>query len=189
MKSLSRVQLLATPWTAAYQAALSVGFSRQKYWSQVPLPWPSTSLSSLGKLPLPQCTSLFLALHLSLFIDSTFPWIWVKYPVGFASPNSSKTVQSGLGSPLGISPPVKVSDISFILPNIQQELLCLSSLSSQIFPSVLKEIFFLTRLSICKLPFCYNQFLFFFLTLPNSSSLSWAQNKQTNKNLKTLNTS
>ena len=29
---------LATPWTAAYQAPLSMGFSRQKYWSGVPLP-------------------------------------------------------------------------------------------------------------------------------------------------------
>ena len=31
---------LATPWTAAYQAPLSMGFSRQKYWSWVPLPFP-----------------------------------------------------------------------------------------------------------------------------------------------------
>ena len=31
---------LATPWTATYQAASSVGFSRQKYWSGVPLPSP-----------------------------------------------------------------------------------------------------------------------------------------------------
>ena len=37
-KSLSRVQLLATPWTAAYQAPLPMGFSRQEYWSGVPLP-------------------------------------------------------------------------------------------------------------------------------------------------------
>ena len=38
VKSLSRVQLLAIPWTAAYQAPLSMGFSRQEYWSGVPLP-------------------------------------------------------------------------------------------------------------------------------------------------------
>ena len=38
MKSPSRVQLLATPWTAAYQAPPSMGFSRQEYWSGVPLP-------------------------------------------------------------------------------------------------------------------------------------------------------
>ena len=40
VKSLSRVRLLATPWTAAYQAPPSMGFSRQEYWSGVPLPSP-----------------------------------------------------------------------------------------------------------------------------------------------------
>ena len=40
VKSLSRVRLLATPWTAAYQAPPSVGFSRQEYWSGMPLPSP-----------------------------------------------------------------------------------------------------------------------------------------------------
>ena len=40
VKSLSRVQLFATPWTAAYQAPLSMGFSRQEYWSGVPSPSP-----------------------------------------------------------------------------------------------------------------------------------------------------
>jgi len=40
VKLLSRVRLLATPWTAAYQAPLSMGFSRQEYWSGVPLPSP-----------------------------------------------------------------------------------------------------------------------------------------------------
>ena len=39
-KSFSRVWLLATPWTAAYQALLSMGFARQEYWSGVPLPSP-----------------------------------------------------------------------------------------------------------------------------------------------------
>ena len=38
VKSLSSVQLFATPWTAAYQAPPSMGFSRQEYWSGVPLP-------------------------------------------------------------------------------------------------------------------------------------------------------
>ena len=40
VKSLSHVWLLATPWTAAYQAPLSMGFARQEYWSGVPLPSP-----------------------------------------------------------------------------------------------------------------------------------------------------
>ena len=38
VKSLSRVRLLETPWTAAHQAPPSMGFSRQEYWSGVPLP-------------------------------------------------------------------------------------------------------------------------------------------------------
>ena len=38
--SLSRVRLLVTPWTAAYQAPPSMGFSRQEYWSGLPLPSP-----------------------------------------------------------------------------------------------------------------------------------------------------
>ena len=38
VKSLSRVWLLATPWTAVYQAPPCMGFSRQEYWSGVPLP-------------------------------------------------------------------------------------------------------------------------------------------------------
>ena len=38
VKSLSRARPLATPWTTAYQAPPSMGFSRQEYWSGVPLP-------------------------------------------------------------------------------------------------------------------------------------------------------
>ena len=51
LKSLSRVQLLATPWTAAYQAPPSMGFSRQKYWSGVPLPslWITTNCGKFWK--------------------------------------------------------------------------------------------------------------------------------------------
>ena len=41
VKSLSRVCLLETPWTAAYQAPPSMGFSRQEYWSELPLPPPT----------------------------------------------------------------------------------------------------------------------------------------------------
>ena len=40
VKSLSCVRLLATPWAAAFQAPLSMGFSRQEYWSGVPSPSP-----------------------------------------------------------------------------------------------------------------------------------------------------
>ena len=40
MKSLGRVRLVATPWTAAHQAPLSMGFSRRECWSGMPLPSP-----------------------------------------------------------------------------------------------------------------------------------------------------
>ena len=40
VESLSRARLLVTPWTAAYQAPPSVGFSRQEFWSGLPLPSP-----------------------------------------------------------------------------------------------------------------------------------------------------
>ena len=45
VKSLSCVQLLATPWTTAHQALLSMGFSRQEYWSEVPVPSPFSMAS------------------------------------------------------------------------------------------------------------------------------------------------
>ena len=40
VKSLSRVQLFTTPWTVVYQASQFMGFSRQEYWSGLPLPSP-----------------------------------------------------------------------------------------------------------------------------------------------------
>ena len=46
MKSLSLVRLFVTPWTVAYQAPTSMGFSRQEYWSGLPFPFP-------GDLPNP----------------------------------------------------------------------------------------------------------------------------------------
>ena len=46
VKSLSHIQLFATPWTVAYQASPSMGFSRQEYWSGLPF-------SSPGYLPNP----------------------------------------------------------------------------------------------------------------------------------------
>ena len=50
VKSLSYVRLLATPWTAAYQAPPSMGFSRQEYWSGVPLPSLEKAWRFLKKL-------------------------------------------------------------------------------------------------------------------------------------------
>ena len=50
VKSLSGVRLLATPWTAAYQAPLSMRFFRQEYWSGVPLPSPQRAYLYLNAL-------------------------------------------------------------------------------------------------------------------------------------------
>ena len=58
VKLLSRVRLLVTPWTAAYQAPVSMGFSRQEYWSRV----PSASLWILTNPPL-------IALSLNEFLQ------------------------------------------------------------------------------------------------------------------------
>ena len=62
VKSLSRVRVFVTTWTAAHQAPLSMGFSRQEYWSGAPLPSPvqlkSTARSRQGRLPL--CLGKFM---------------------------------------------------------------------------------------------------------------------------------
>ena len=50
VRSLSRVRLFETPWTAAYQAPPSMGFSRQEYWSGLPLPSPNKA-EELGSNP------------------------------------------------------------------------------------------------------------------------------------------
>ena len=49
MKSLSHVRLFATPWTVAYQAPPSMGFSRQEYWSVLPFPSPGDLQAGFSK--------------------------------------------------------------------------------------------------------------------------------------------
>ena len=49
-KSLSRIQLFVTPWTVAYHAPPSMGFSRQEYWGGLPFPSPE-DLPDLGIEP------------------------------------------------------------------------------------------------------------------------------------------
>ena len=57
-KSLSRVWLLATLWTAAYQAPPSMGFSRQEYWSGMPSPSPVTPSAAAAAKSLQSCPTL-----------------------------------------------------------------------------------------------------------------------------------
>jgi len=73
-ESLSRVRLLATPWTAAYQAPQSMGFSRQEYWRGVPSPSPNgnvlqnhSTISQLG----------FIGIGIILWSYLDFPVLWV----------------------------------------------------------------------------------------------------------------
>ena len=66
VKLLSCVWLLATPWTAAYQAPPSIGFSRQEYWSGLPLPSPTFQPAAAAK-------SLQLCLTLCDPIDGSPP--------------------------------------------------------------------------------------------------------------------
>ena len=58
VKSLRRVWLFATPWTAAHQAPPPMGFSRQEYWSGVPSPFSSVQFTSVQSL---SCVRLFAA--------------------------------------------------------------------------------------------------------------------------------
>ena len=82
VKSLSRIRLCVTPWTAAYLAPPSMGFSRQEYWSGVPLPYPKTSLvfpillfSSISLHCFLKKTFLFLA----ILWNSAFRWVYLSF--------------------------------------------------------------------------------------------------------------
>ena len=66
VKSLSRIRLLATPWTAAHQAPPSMGFSRQEYWNGVPLRSPYMYLFSPKFLSHPGIYRFFFFLIYSL---------------------------------------------------------------------------------------------------------------------------
>ena len=73
VKSLSHIQLLVTPWTAAHQAPLSMGFSRQEYWSGVPLPSPRMVFS----LALIILHSWLLLLRSWILLCTSFTGSWI----------------------------------------------------------------------------------------------------------------
>ena len=73
VKSLSCVQLFVTPWTQAYQASPSMGFSRQEYWSGLPFPSP-------GDLPDPGIEPGSTALQADSF-PSELPGKPLKSPI------------------------------------------------------------------------------------------------------------
>ena len=92
MKSLSQVQPFGTPWTVTYQAPLPMGFSRQEYWSGVPLPSPQrrtqfSSVQFLSRVQLfathesqhtrPPCPSPTPSLLKLMSIESVTPSIYL----------------------------------------------------------------------------------------------------------------
>ena len=76
VKSFSRVWLFATPWTAAYQAPLSMGFSRQEFWSGVPSPSPWYLFSMVTS-----------ALFFIIFLYSAYCWSTYLLDFCFLSQN------------------------------------------------------------------------------------------------------
>ena len=87
VKSLSRVQLCATPWPATYQAPPSVGFSRQEYWSGVPLPSPidcagHRQISGLLNLLCSSHILYLLGFFFLVILDTLFMNLfWVKIQI------------------------------------------------------------------------------------------------------------
>ena len=78
VKSFSRVRLLATPWTAAHQAPPSMGFSRQAYWSEVPLPSSTTPLyivSIVEQIYMDTISSYLITISVPLLEPSLNMWI------------------------------------------------------------------------------------------------------------------
>ena len=94
-KSLSRVWLFATPWTAAYQAPLSMGFSRQEYWIGVPLPSPSIIICFLF-LPDIYFVSTWSDINISTHFPIWSLFICFIHPFTFNLPISSYCVWSKL---------------------------------------------------------------------------------------------
>ena len=85
VKSLSRARLLATPWTGAYQASPSMGISMQKYWSGVPLPFPTLCdpmNCSTPSLPVHHQLPEFTQTHVHRVSDAIQP----SHPLSSPSP-------------------------------------------------------------------------------------------------------
>ena len=115
VKSLSHVRLFVTPWTAAYQAPPSMGFSRQEYWSGVSLPSPSEDEGGFTKYEFcPTWYSFDEILRFFVFLPTIC--IFKKWYLRFHSSFNELTVLSLVGiqqNPLTVLIPV--SEILIIL--------------------------------------------------------------------------
>ena len=91
MKSLSRVWLLATPWTAAHQAPPSMGFSKQEYWSGVPLPYVfllDWSLDHYVVSFLISCNLLYFKVYFVCYDDCYFSFLLLPICMEYIFPSS-----------------------------------------------------------------------------------------------------
>ena len=79
VKSLSRIRLLATPWTSAYQAPPSKGFSEQKYWSGLPLPSPLPNEALLKQFSKPWSKNSFSTecCYVLILVGKTQTYQWI----------------------------------------------------------------------------------------------------------------
>ena len=84
VKSCSRVRLFATPWTTAYQAPPSMGFSRQEYWSGVPLPsliptlWPSNYTLIYSREVKTYSYIKIQRMFIVIFFMIAKNWLWLR---------------------------------------------------------------------------------------------------------------
>ena len=96
VKSLSLVRPSATPWTAAYQAPPSMGFSRQGYWSGVPFPSPGDLLNQEIKEPVSPALQAD-SLPVSLEGTTEVPGTTSSEPLLYSDPHSLLSWCSGEG--------------------------------------------------------------------------------------------
>ena len=111
VKSLSCVWLVATPWTAAYQAPPSMGFSRQEYWSGVPWPSPDLLLLLLSRFSRVRlCATPLTAAHqapLTLGFSRQEHWSGLPFPSPMHESEKWKwrrSVVSDSSQPHGLQP-------------------------------------------------------------------------------------
>ena len=110
VKSLSRVRLLAAPWTAAYQAPPSMGFSRQEYWSGVPSPSPLSRPVVFNSL-----------------------WVHGLQPTRLLSPWNSPGKNIGVSCHFLLQGIFPTQELSLGLLHCRQSLYCLSDQGASIF--------------------------------------------------------
>ena len=109
MKSLSHIQLFVTPWTVAYEAPPSMGFSRQEYWSVLPFPSPGDLPNARNELESPalQADTIWATKdivssrqickdrekEINLTLSSYLLWLLPQCPIGQTKEQESLLIQ------------------------------------------------------------------------------------------------